>query len=134
VDEKVEKDTPKFDWVTERSLCSLPNVFKVLTLQVEDDVKARNGLRPPNSPYEFSIAENGDNFVVLLQAGDARRQVVFSLAKHAIVVRGDEGDPAFEVTLNFNDRGECKLIVNKEERDYWQVRRMALEGLLFPGN
>lgn len=132
-EEKTANDTPKFDWVTERSHCSLPSVFRTLILQIEEDVKTRNALRPPNSPYEFSLAENGDNFVVILEAGDARRQVVFSLAKHAIMVRGDEGDPAFEVTLHFNDRAECKLVVNKEERDFWQVRRLALEGLLFPG-
>jgi hypothetical protein len=40
--DKVEKDTSKFDWVTKRSLCSLPNVFKALRLQVEEDVKIRN--------------------------------------------------------------------------------------------
>ena len=37
----------------------------------------------------------------------------------------------FEVTLTFNDEGGCKLHVNQEERDLWQVRRMALEELLF---
>ncbi len=58
MDGQAEKDTSKFDWVTARSLCSLPNVFKELRLQVKEDVKTR------------------------------------------------------KVTLNFNDRGECKLNVN----------------------
>jgi hypothetical protein len=40
----------------------------------------------------------------------------------------------FEVGLTFTDEGECKLIVNKEPRDFWQVRRMALEDLLFQGH
>jgi hypothetical protein len=48
-------------------------------------------------------------------------------------VRGDNGDKMFEVTLAFNDEGECKLNVNEKERDLWQVRRMALEELLFRG-
>ncbi|MFZ0815493.1 MAG: hypothetical protein WAM78_08235 [Candidatus Sulfotelmatobacter sp.] len=39
----------------------------------------------------------------------------------------------FEVTLTFDDTGACKLNVNAESRDFWQVRRMALEELLFPG-
>jgi len=129
--EKVEKDTPKFDWVTKRSLCSLPNVFKALRLQVEEDVKIRNALRPNNSPYEFSVAENGDGFTALLESQDGHRSVIFSLGEHAILVRGDNGDKMFEVTLAFNDEGECKLNVNEKERDLWQVRRMALEGLLF---
>jgi hypothetical protein len=133
VNDKVEKDTSKFDWVTQRSLCSLPNVFKALRLQVEEDVKTRNALRPNNSPYEFSVAENGDDFTVLLEAKGLRKSVIFSLAEHAISVRDDKGKTMFEVTLTFNDEGECRLIVNKEERDLWKVRRMALEELLFRG-
>jgi hypothetical protein len=131
--DKVEKDTSKFDWVTERSLCALPKVFKALRLQVEEDVKTRNALRPNNSPYEFSVAENGDDFTVLLKAKDVHRSVVFTLAEHAILVREDKGDPMFDVTATFGDEGECRLEVNGEERDLWQVRRMALEGLFFRG-
>lgn len=131
--DKVEKDTSKFDWVTERSLCALPKVFKALRLQVEEDVKTRNALRPNNSPYEFSVAENGDDFTVLLKAKDVHRAVVFTLAEHAILVREDKDDPMFDVTATFGDEGECRLEVNGEERDLWQVRRMALEGLLFRG-
>jgi hypothetical protein len=131
--DKAEKDTSKFDWVTERSSCALPKVFKALRLQVEEDVKTRNALRPNNSPYEFSVAENGDDFTVLLKAKDVHRSVVFTLAEHAILVREDKGDPMFDVTAIFGDEGECRLEVNGEERDLWQVRRMALEGLLFRG-
>lgn len=133
MDEKVKKDVPKFDWVTERSSCSIPKVFKELRLQVEEDVKTRNALRPNNSPYEFSVKENGDDFAVLLEAKDVHRSVIFSLAEHAILVRDDKGHQMFEVTLTFNDEGKCRLNVNKEERDLWQVRRMALEELLFRG-
>jgi hypothetical protein len=131
--DKAEKDTSKFDWVTERSSCALPKVFEALRLQVEEDVKTRNALRPNNSPYEFSVAENGDDFTVLLKAKDVHRSVVFTLAEHAILVREDKGDPMFDVTATFGDEGECRLEVNGEERDLWQVRRMALEGLLFRG-
>jgi hypothetical protein len=132
--DKVGKDTSKFDWVTERSSCALPKVFKALRLQVVEDVKTRNALRPDNSPYEFSVAaENGDDFTVLLKAKDVHRSVVFTLAEHAILVRDDKGGPMFDVTATFGDGGECRLKVNAEERDLWQVRRMALEELLFRG-
>src|ERR1035438_8908184 len=67
VNDKVEKDLSKFDWVTERASCSPPNIFKALRLQVTEDVKIRNALRPNNSPYEFSVAEHGDDFTVLRQ-------------------------------------------------------------------
>ena len=131
MNDKVEKDAPKFDWVTARSLCSLPKVFKELRSQVEEDVKTRNALRPNNSPYKFSLVENGGGFTVLLEAKDVRKSVIFSLTEHAISVRDDKGKPMFDVTLTFNDDGDCKLHVNEQELDFWQVRRMALEELLF---
>ena len=131
--EQVKKDIPKFDWVTERSSCTLPKVFKDLELQVEEDVKTRNALRPPNSPYEFSIAENVGEFTVFLKSKDVERSVMFSLTGQGILVREGEGKPAFEVTLNFTDEGICRLEVNGQQRELWQVRRMALEELFFPG-
>lgn len=82
MNEKAEKD-----WVTARSLCSLPNVFKELRSQVEEDVKARNSLRPSNSPYGFSATENGDELAVVLEAKDTNGSVIFSLAYRAIRVR-----------------------------------------------
>jgi hypothetical protein len=133
VSDKAETYGSKFDWVTGRSLCSIPNVFRALTLEVEDDVKTRNALRPNNSPYEFSVAENVDDFTVTLKAEDVDRSVTFSRAEHAILVRDDEGKTMFEVTLTFNDEGDCKLHVNQQERELWQVRRMALEELMFRG-
>src|SRR5580700_2384742 len=129
VSDKVEKD-----WVTARSLCSLPNVFKELRLQVEEDIKTRNALRPKNSPYEFSVKETGSDFTVSYEAKDVSRSVTFTLAEHGILVRGDKGNEMFEVGLTYTDKGECQLIVNKEPREFWQVRRMALEDLLFQGH
>jgi len=131
VEDKVEKDVLGFDWVTARGACSLPKVFTVLRLQVEEDVKTRNALRPKNAPYEFSVADKGSEFTVLLTAQDVHKSVTFRLAEHAILVRTEEGNPMFEVTLTFSDKGECILNVNAKERDLWQVRRMALEELLF---
>jgi hypothetical protein len=131
---KDQKDKSKFNWVTERSSCSLPKVFHTLRLQVEEDVKTRNTQRPKNSPYEFSVKESGSDFAVLYVAKDVSSSVIFTLAEHSILVRGGEGNQMFEVTLNFTPEGECKLIVNDQQRDFWQVRRMALEELLFHGN
>jgi hypothetical protein len=131
--DKTEKNAPKFDWVTERSSCSLPKVFKTLRLQVEDDVKSRNALRPDNSPYEFSVTEDTGDFTVTLQAKEIRQSVIFSLAEHAISVRDDKGNPMFDVTLTFTDEGKCRLNVNDQQLELWQVRRMALEELFFRG-
>jgi hypothetical protein len=131
---QAEKDPSKFNWVAERSSCTLPRIYKALRSQIEEDVKARNDQRPKNSPYEFSVVETGADFSVLLQAKESRTSVVFILADSAIVVRDDQGNAMFEVTLTFTDDGKCKLHVNQEERDFWQVRRMALEDLMFRGH
>ena len=54
-----DKGKSKFNWVTERSNCSLPKIFQTLPAQVEEGVKIRNGLRPAHAPYEFSVEVNG---------------------------------------------------------------------------
>lgn len=132
--DKAAKDQSKSDWVTQRFACSLPAVFKNLRLQVEEDVKARNGLRPENAPYEFSVTDKNGEFVVSVRSGDNSKAVTFRLAQHSILVGDDTGNPMFEITLSFSDQGHCQLIVNKQILEDWQVRRLALEDLLFAGN
>jgi hypothetical protein len=131
--EKVGKDESKFDWVTKRSECSLPKIYKTLRVEVEADVNTRNALRPANSLYEFLVEEHGSDFMVALKTKGVKKFVTFSLAEHAIVVRDETGNPMLEVRATFGDDGKCKLYVNEKERDLWQVRRMALEELLFQG-
>jgi len=126
-----EKGKAKFDWVSQRYSCSLPAVFKELRTQIEQDVKTRNGLRPNNAPYEFSLVDHNGGFRVLLKGKELEMGVSFSLGEHAILVRDDKGVEMFAVTLTFDDQGECRLKVNGENCSYWQVRRMALEELMF---
>jgi hypothetical protein len=130
--DKMENGKPKFDWVTKRSACSLPKVFAALRQQVEEDVKTRNGLRPTYAPYEFSLTDDTAAFTVHLKAKEVERAVTFSLDEHAIQVRdNDKTGAMFQVTLSFNEHGECTLLANEEEREFWQIRRMALEDLMF---
>lgn len=132
-----QKETAQFDWIKERSDCSLPKVFATLRSQIEQDVKARNSLRPKTAPYEFTMAENLNQITIRLQAdgpqGGLQKSVIFDLQDHSISVRDDAGSRLFDITLTFDDGGKCRLNVNGEERDFWQVRRMALEDLMFRG-
>jgi hypothetical protein len=134
VNSKTERDRSKSDWVTQRFACSLSAVFKNLRLQIEEDVKTRNGLRPENAPYEFFVTDKHDGFVVEVHAGDTSKAVTFRLAPHAILVGDDVGNPMFEIALSFSEQGHCQLIVNSQALEDWQVRRLALENLLFAGN
>jgi hypothetical protein len=79
------------------------------------------------------VTEDNGEVTVLLKAPELQSSVIFSLADHAILVRDDQGNQLFEVTVTFDDSGKCRLKVNAEERDFWQVRRMALEELMFRG-
>ena len=121
----------KFDWVGARSACTLPKVYRQLMAEIEEDVKERNAQRPANSPYEFSIEEKGPQFSVILQAADFRRAITFCYEDHAIIVVDASGNQMFEVTLLFTEEGKCRLKAKEENRESWQVRRMALEDLLF---
>jgi hypothetical protein len=128
-----QKEALPFNWVTERSACSLPKVFSALRSQLEQDVNTRNSLRPKYAPYEFSIGEDTNAITVRLKAEELHKSVTFSLGEHAITVRDDQGSRLFEVNVGFDDAGRCRLKVNGEEREFWQVRRMALEDLMFRG-
>jgi hypothetical protein len=122
---------PQFNWVTERSACSLPKVFSALRSQLEQDVNTRNSLRPKYAPYKFSISEDTNAITVHLNAEELHKSVEFALGDHAITVRDDQGNRMFEATVSFDDAAKCRLKVNGEEREFWQVRRMALEDLMF---
>jgi hypothetical protein len=133
-DETVSEAEPKvqgFDWVAARSACSLPKVYRQLMAEIEGDVKQRNSERPDNSPYEFSMEAKGATFSVILQGSDFRRAVTFQFEDHAIIVTDASGNQMFEVTLVFTDDGKCRMKAKEENRDSWQIRRMALEDLLF---
>jgi hypothetical protein len=131
VSDKAENDEAKFDWVAARSGCTLPKFFRQLMAEVEEDVRERNAMRPENSPYEFSVEEKGPQFSVILQAADFRRSIKFCYEDHAVTVFDASGNQMFEVTLTFSDDGKCRLKAKEENRESWQVRRMALEDLLF---
>ena len=124
---------PAFDWVTDRSSCTLPKVFGELRRQIEADIHTRNSIRPNLAPYEFSLTEDIAEFKVILKAKELQQAVTFHLADHAILVQDDQGKPMFEISLTFDDAGKCRLNVNSQEREFWQVRRMALEDLMFRG-
>lgn len=132
--DRAKGQTSSFNWVTERSNCSVPNVFATLRRQIEQDVKTRNALRPESAVYEFSMLASGNEFLIVLTAGEQRWTVLFVLHDHSIVVKDTQGEAVFEITVEFNEAGECKLKAKDEQWEFWQVRRMALEELMFRAN
>ena len=121
-----------FDWVTSRALCSPGKVFEKLYLQVKEDVEARNKLLAA-SRDAFYVEANNSRFSVSVPTSPLHPRILFSLVNgETIMVEDGKGKLIFEATLTLNDQGECRLKVNGQEREFWQVRRMALEDLFFP--
>jgi len=131
VSDSVKADKSKFDWIAARSACTLPRVYKQMLAEIQEDVRERNAQRPENAPYEFLVVEEGEGFSVVLDAGDFRRSVTFRYEAHAITVLDPSGNQMFEITLLFTEDGKCRMKAKEENRESWQVRRMALEDLLF---
>jgi hypothetical protein len=122
---------PNFDWVSARSRCSLMQVFETLKLQVQEDVDIRTKLRPALAEYGFKFLPNADRFTVYLEANRPHWSVVFTLTDKQIEVRDQDNNLLIEATVTLNDEGECRLRVKGEEREFWQVRKMALERLFY---
>jgi hypothetical protein len=129
-------DKPEqFNWVAAISACSVTEVFERLRLQVKSDVDTREAMRamPIDQHYAFSFVSNGGKFSAVVQGHRIHHVVTFTLemSSQSIKVHDENDALILAATTTINDEGECRLKVKGQERELWQVRKMALEGLLF---
>ena len=121
-----------FDWVTATCQCSTANIFETLKAQVKSDVEKRKSSAPEaQARGSFSVVTNGGSFAVTVQ--DFRtphRAVVFELVAEGIRVHDDQ-KLSFIATATISNERICKLKVDDQEYEFWQVRKMALENLFF---
>jgi|HubBroStandDraft_6_1064221.scaffolds.fasta_scaffold614201_2 hypothetical protein len=124
------------DWIHERAKCSLPVVFKELEQGVRDDVEAIQKLFPED-PARYAITGGRNRFTVSVvrdpMSSLISDQVGFELSKDRITIHGTN-DVTFTAELTLNRDGRCKLRVGEDELEQWQVRRRALEKLIFGPN
>jgi hypothetical protein len=129
-----KRDMDNFDWVSALSSCSLVVVFEKLRQQVSDDVDRRIAKLPKGSHYGFQlISESPKNFTVSAVGNKIHCTVAFILEEDGINVHGfgyDEA-PQFHAKLTLNNDGECRAKIDGQEREFWQMRKMALETLFF---
>jgi hypothetical protein len=130
-------DTPKlpsdFDWVTARHACSVGGFFERLCVGARQNVNTRKALRvelADTGPIEFT-SSRGIFSVMRTVNQMAPVGVRFVLDGQTIRVEGSGVDVGFKGTLTLTDEGECRLRVNGEELDEWQVLRRGLETLFF---
>jgi hypothetical protein len=122
----------ELDWVKELAACSTVQVFNELRLGVDADVEAANLVRRQSPGTEFRLIHNNANdaFTVLHNGGPGP-QVKFYLESNQIRIEDEASHQMFLATLTLNNEGRCKLRINDEELEQWQVRRMVLEKLFF---
>jgi hypothetical protein len=128
-------DKPEtFDWVTALSACSIAVVFEKLRSRAKSDIETREAMRemPKDQHYAFKfVVSNEREFSAMVMGHKIHRAVNFSLSLPSLStqVRDEKDVMIFDATTTINDEGECRL--KGQERQLWQVRKMALEGLLF---
>src|SRR5882672_4882401 len=127
-----------FPWVKERAECSLSKVFETLRQQVKGDMDARQAMRSPMFPgnqtpqwsYGFSFHETSDSFMVTLRGiNELEECVVFARSERSILIKNTERKVVLEATPSLDANCNCVLLIDKEERPFWYVRKLALEHL-----
>jgi|ERR1035441_230911 hypothetical protein len=129
--------TADFDWVKARSECSLAVIFERLKVQLQQDVETRQSLRGPGPFYEygFKLVIEGRSVAVVLEGARALHDsVLFRLTETAIEITDRNGQVTLSATPTVSDDGECRLKVDGQERELWQVRKLALEPMFFSEN
>src|SRR5439155_13316423 len=118
-----------FDWVTARRNCSVRRVFESLQAQAKKNVEAMTPVTDKAPPFEF-VRFNG-GFAVIRRCF-RNVGVRFWCSNTAIVVDDFGRTTLFTATVRMNDAGECRLLVNGDQLDHWQLLMRALEPLFFP--
>jgi len=127
----MKRDVPEeLNWVKARAACSVEKVFASLHDGVEEDLKEANSLRPDGlDRFRIIRAEDGRSFTV--RRGESINKFVSVVLENGCIAivkaRGQEA----KFTVGLNNEGRCQLRSEKEGFEQWQVRKMALEDLLF---
>ena len=125
-----QRKPESFDWVAARAACSLLVIFEKLKLQIKSDIESRNATRPPNMQYAFSFVDGKTTrFSVVVEGNQVRDSLEFSLEEY-IYVRGKNG-VILKADVALCDDGECRVKIDGQAFDLWQVRKKALEEFFF---
>jgi len=123
-----------WDWVQARHSCAIAAIFRQLELDAQLNVEKRQALvKPDRDDFGFRFESRDKMFLVSRVASRGARTVVFRLTSDHINVERLGGEEILRATVTLNNDGECRLRVEGQELDRWQLLRRALEGLFFDG-
>jgi len=126
-----------FNWVLERSKCSMEAVFDRLKIGVQGDVETRQKLRESGEfgfEIGFSFVSTANKFSASARTFNDARSVTFMLRDNRIVLTDQKGKELLSAAVTFTDDKECKLVVDGQELEEWQFRKRALESIFFNGD
>lgn len=126
----------EIDWVIARRDCGPRTAFARLLAGARRDVDIRNNQREENDAYAFKVStEGGESFRVGREGrGLDSEGVRFTLTPTGIRVESSDDAVVkikFDAKVGLNANGECRLFADGEELEEWQIRKRALEPLLF---
>lgn len=119
----------KFDWVKARAACTLGQVLKELELGAKADIDVMKAVAPDRT---FKVSSDG-RFSVFETTGTTEIKAVDFEIRNGLIHVSQNGKTLLEASLTLDNQGQCKLKVRAtgEELDQWQIRKIALEDLLF---
>lgn len=131
----MEKEIPEhLDWVARRADCSPKKAFELLRGEVEADVEAFNS-RPEIAEYSKVAFESGGNsYFVVFRRQELNAEVTFSLNSNRIEIQDSVTSRSHTAAPTLSTNGQRQFIVADQVYFPWQLRRLALESLLFPAN
>jgi hypothetical protein len=128
-------EVPKtLDWVAARAACSVDTLFEMLAQVIESDVEAIR--KVIDTRTVFRLNRPASNKVVVVRDDPSfTYTVTFTHDGSSINVttrtREREADPVFMAKPRFDQAGVCRLELDGQPMELWQVSRKALEGLFF---
>jgi hypothetical protein len=106
-------------------------MFEKLKLEVEEDVKQRNDLRQDKAHYGFNFVPHGAAFSVVREGNQIGKSITFNCGSESVIVRNADNGVILTASITLNDEGVCKFQVDGQDRESWQIRKAALEDILF---
>ena len=123
-----------FDWVMERSKCSVAIEFFELRELADKNATLRSRqVSSTNIGFQVLVTPGNNNQFVVRRFGEnSDAQIAFNLNSDHILIVDPVNNREFKVTVGLNDDGECRFRVNGEgEFQLWHVLKKALDGLFF---
>jgi hypothetical protein len=129
-----------FNWVVERSRCSLPHIFNTLAEMIETDVTTANDLKFPN--LTFTLIRISEDKITVTRLKDysiagsgplPERMVTVEIDGAAITFKEGTQNKAllFTAAPAINENRECIMLVDDKPYKLWQIRQKALDSLFF---